>query len=158
MLKVGDRIRMINMPDDPNPIPPGEMGVVYRIAPFPEWTQVYVSWDSGRSLMLSIPPDVVEVVAGSLPGQTPTAILNMTPIGRYADGSPRYLFSTSFPSQGVRQVGGVHATPEAARAEGQAVLRAYERQDVHGNMGEVCGVVAVSGGYRAVINTYHSNT
>jgi hypothetical protein len=60
----GDRIRVIAMPEDPNPIPAGEMGTVQGSADFDDcsWRQVYVKWDSGRTLMLCIPPDVVEVV------------------------------------------------------------------------------------------------
>jgi hypothetical protein len=86
------------------------------------------------------------------------AILDMKPIGYYADGSPRYAFHTSFPSWGVRAVGEVFTTPEAAFEAGRQAVGQYERADVFGNMGQVCGVTAVEGGYRAVINTYHSNT
>jgi hypothetical protein len=62
-MKPGDRIRLISMPQDPNPIPVGETGTVQRIVPVDRsWDQVYVKWDNGRTLMLCIPPDVVEVV------------------------------------------------------------------------------------------------
>ncbi len=59
-LKVGDRVRLISMTDDPDPIPAGTIGTVAGVYPQCDWTQVDVDWDSGRSLMLSIPPDVVE--------------------------------------------------------------------------------------------------
>ncbi|XZE55116.1 DUF4314 domain-containing protein [Planctomycetaceae bacterium SH139] len=59
-LKAGDRIRLILMADDPNPIPVGTTGTVAGIYPQNGWTQVDVGWDNGRSLMLTIPPDVVE--------------------------------------------------------------------------------------------------
>ena len=59
-LKPGDRIRLISMTDDPDPIPTGTTGTVAGICPQSGWTQVDVKWDNGRSLMLSIPPDVVE--------------------------------------------------------------------------------------------------
>lgn len=88
-------------------------------------------------------------------------ILDMVPVGHYADGSPRYRFHTSFPSRGVRVVGGdAWEDPAAAQAIGASVVRAWEQRDPMGNMGEVCGVTWASadGGYRAVICLYHSNT
>ena len=60
--KVGDRIRLIHMPEDPDPIPTGSLGTVLAINPHPRWTQVEVDWDNGRRLMLSLPDDVVEIV------------------------------------------------------------------------------------------------
>ncbi|MTJ93895.1 MAG: hypothetical protein F8N36_13710 [Desulfovibrio sp.] len=85
-------------------------------------------------------------------------VLDMTRKGQYADGSPIYGFSTGFPSRGVRQVGEVHTTTLEAYQEGVKAVEQYQAADSYGNMGEVCGVTAVEGGYRAVINTYHSNT
>jgi hypothetical protein len=61
-MKPGDRIRLLAMPEDPNPIAVGELGTVVRISTIGPWDQVYVKWDSGRTLMLCIPPDVVELV------------------------------------------------------------------------------------------------
>jgi hypothetical protein len=66
-LKAGDRVRLISMADDPDPIPAGATGTVARVYPHSDWTQVDVDWDNGRSLMLSIPPDAVEVVDASDP-------------------------------------------------------------------------------------------
>ena len=65
-IKKGDRIRLISMPDDPNPIPVGTEGTV-RLTNDIDWagdkyTQVSVSWDNGRSLCLVMPPDQVEVI------------------------------------------------------------------------------------------------
>ncbi len=95
-------------------------------------------------------------------------ILDLTPIGRYADGSPRYRFSTSFPTSGVRAVGPAQPTPEHAYRVGKAILAAYEARDPLGNMGEVLGVVSVrtdgwaispeGAAFRGVVNLYHSNT
>ena len=59
-IKRSDRIRLISMTDDPNPIAAGTTGTVFGIYPHGDWTQVDVDWDSGRSLMLTIPPDVIE--------------------------------------------------------------------------------------------------
>ncbi|MBK1669100.1 hypothetical protein CKO28_13760 [Rhodovibrio sodomensis] len=57
-LAVGDRIELIEMPDDPSPVAPGTQGTVTRIQPL--WDhriQLGVDWDSGRSLMLILPKD-----------------------------------------------------------------------------------------------------
>jgi hypothetical protein len=64
----GDRIRLIAMPDDPNPIPPGTTGTIKSVkqhgAGRDAWVQVEVEWDTGRKLMLSVPPDRLEVLPG----------------------------------------------------------------------------------------------
>ena len=62
-LKAGDRIRLVLMNDDPDPIPAGTIGTVVAVYPHGDWTQVDVDWEAGRSLMLSIPPDRVEKIA-----------------------------------------------------------------------------------------------
>jgi hypothetical protein len=62
-LKAGDRVRLVSMTDDPDPIPVGTTGTVAGVYPQRGWTQVDVDWDTGRSLMLSIPPDVVERIS-----------------------------------------------------------------------------------------------
>jgi hypothetical protein len=63
----GDRIRLIAMPDDPNPVPAGSTGTVTFVNEHGSgqraWLQIGVNWDSGRGLMLSVPPDEVEVLA-----------------------------------------------------------------------------------------------
>ena len=61
-LRTGDRIRLLSMPDDPDPIPVGTHGTVLRIRDLGEWFQVDVAWDDGRTLMLSLPPDQVEFI------------------------------------------------------------------------------------------------
>jgi hypothetical protein len=85
-------------------------------------------------------------------------ILDITPVGRYADGSPIYRFHTSFPTRAVRAAGDICPTPEEAIEHGREIVQRYERADPYGNMGEVLGVTEVGDGYRPVINTYHSNT
>ena len=47
----GDRIRMLHMPDDPNPIPAGSTGTVTRVTDGP-LGQISVHWDNGRTLNL----------------------------------------------------------------------------------------------------------
>ncbi len=64
--KIGDRIRLIEMPDDPNPISPGSEGVV---AGMRRWhalsteIQIAVKWDSGRTLAMIHPIDKFEVIS-----------------------------------------------------------------------------------------------
>ena len=60
--KVGDRIRLFHMPEDPDPIPVGSLGTVLAVHHHPGWTQVEVEWDNGRSLMLTIPDDLIEIL------------------------------------------------------------------------------------------------
>jgi len=60
-LRPGDRIRLIAMPDDPDPIPVGSTGTVTFVNEHGSgertWFQIGVDWDNGRNLMLSVPPD-----------------------------------------------------------------------------------------------------
>jgi hypothetical protein len=62
----GDRIQLVAMPNDLDPIPPGSLGTVQSVvehgAGREKWLQVEVEWDSGRRLMLSIPPDCIKVL------------------------------------------------------------------------------------------------
>jgi len=61
-VRAGDRIRLINMADDPDPIPAGSTGTVTRVT---EGTlaQIDVRWDdSGRSLSLVPGVDQFEVI------------------------------------------------------------------------------------------------
>ena len=64
----GDRIRLLAMYDDPNPILAGQLGTVVSVARHgsgqAEWLQLDVAWDNGRTLMLVSPPDVFEVIDG----------------------------------------------------------------------------------------------
>ena len=67
--KPGDRIRLIAMPDDPDPIPTGEVGTVIEVRRHGDgnnvWHQVDVEWDHGRTLMLTLPPDQIEILSDS---------------------------------------------------------------------------------------------
>ena len=64
--KPGDRIRLVAMPDDPDPIPTGEVGTVIEVMHHGDghdaWYQVHVQWDHGRTLMLTLPPDRFELL------------------------------------------------------------------------------------------------
>ncbi len=61
-LKKGDRIRLVSMPQDPDPIPVGALGTVVAVFDHRDWSQVDVKWDNGRSLMLTLPDDCVVIV------------------------------------------------------------------------------------------------
>ena len=66
-LRIGDRIRLIEMVDDPDPIPVGATGTVIGISHHDDdddelWHQIDVKWDQGRTLMLTLPPDRIEVL------------------------------------------------------------------------------------------------
>jgi hypothetical protein len=64
MVIKGDRIRLVHMPDDPDPIPPGTEGEVTSVNEVRSmgFTQIGVKWDNGRTLSLAVPPDVFSVV------------------------------------------------------------------------------------------------
>jgi hypothetical protein len=63
-LKAGDRIRLISMPDDPDPVPAGTEGTVIDTTGLNfrdmQQIQLTVKWDNGRSLSCVCPPDIVE--------------------------------------------------------------------------------------------------
>jgi len=60
----GDRIRLIKMTDDPNPIEPGTMGTVREIKTVDLFGEDYliVDWDNGRGLHLIVGLDEFEVI------------------------------------------------------------------------------------------------
>ncbi|AMB48314.1 DUF4314 domain-containing protein [Methylobacterium sp. AMS5] len=59
--KIGDRIRLIEMPNDPCPIPAGTEGIVSFVNETVR--QIGVKWDTGRSLILVIGVDRWEILA-----------------------------------------------------------------------------------------------
>lgn len=67
-LRIGDRIRLIEMVDDPDPIPVGATGTVMGISHHDDgddvWHQIDVDWDHGRTLMLVLPLDRIEIMDG----------------------------------------------------------------------------------------------
>ena len=60
--KAGDRIRLVAMPHDPDPIPAGSLGTAVAIYNHGHWAQIDVAWDNGRTLMLSLPDDCIAIV------------------------------------------------------------------------------------------------
>ena len=65
----GDRVRLLAMHDDPDPIPVGQMGIVVSVSRHgggqDAWHQIDVAWDNGRTLMLVSPPDMFEIIASN---------------------------------------------------------------------------------------------
>lgn len=64
--KTGDRVKLVFMPNDPDPIPPGTEGTV-RDVQHMDWghdkfSQVHIDWDNGRTLSCVVPPDFLEIV------------------------------------------------------------------------------------------------
>ena len=58
----GDRIRLLSMPDDPDPIPAGSTGTVVSVTTG-TFAQLEVEWDNGRSLALIPGVDQYEIIA-----------------------------------------------------------------------------------------------
>ena len=64
--KKGDRVRLVFMPNDPDPIPEGTEGTVLDVQHM-DWghdkfSQVSVKWDNGRGLSCVCPPDHLEII------------------------------------------------------------------------------------------------
>ena len=57
----GDRIRLLSMPDDPDPIPAGATGTVLSVTTG-AFAQVVVAWDLQRSLTLIPGIDRFEII------------------------------------------------------------------------------------------------
>jgi hypothetical protein len=62
VLRPGDRIELVSMLNDPNPIAPGTKGTVTFVTDLGSWVQVGVNWDNGRGLMLTLPEDKLKVL------------------------------------------------------------------------------------------------
>jgi hypothetical protein len=60
MARRGDRIRLLAMPDDPDPIPTGSTGTVIS-ATTGAFAQIDVEWDNGRTLALIPGVDQYEI-------------------------------------------------------------------------------------------------
>jgi hypothetical protein len=63
----GKRIRLLAMPEEPDPLPIGATGVVAVVHEFGGWQQIQVAWDAPnehRVLALVVPPDEYELLNG----------------------------------------------------------------------------------------------
>lgn len=59
--KVGDRVKLVKMGNDPDPIPVGTEGEVTHVQYIPSFkeTQIGVHWDNGRTLSVILPQDKI---------------------------------------------------------------------------------------------------
>lgn len=55
---IGKRIKMIEMVEDPNPIPNGTMGTIYNVG----YDVLNVKWDNGRNLGVVVNVDNFEII------------------------------------------------------------------------------------------------
>jgi hypothetical protein len=65
MWQQGDRIELVAMPDDPNPVRKGTRGTVREVMlEYPRYDQTVlaVDWDDGRTLNVVLPPDQIKLV------------------------------------------------------------------------------------------------
>lgn len=61
--KKGQRIQMLHMKDDPDPILPGTVGTITSVCLFNEdETILGVNWDNGRTLSVIVPIDWVRIL------------------------------------------------------------------------------------------------
>ncbi len=63
-VKPGDRIELISMANDPDPVPAGTLGTVVNVYKQDGWSQIDVDWDNGRALMLVTPEDRFRILEG----------------------------------------------------------------------------------------------
>jgi len=70
-IRKGDRIRLLHMPDDPDPIPAGSTGTIESVTEGP-LGQIWVRWDNGRSLALVPGVDRFEVIERGPEPEAPT--------------------------------------------------------------------------------------
>lgn len=66
-IQVGDKVRLLHMGEDPDPIPVGTTGRVKMVTDISfmrpnKEVQLVIAWDNGRSLSCICPPDLVEVL------------------------------------------------------------------------------------------------
>lgn len=63
MFEPGDRVRLVRMDDDPDPVPVGTEGTVTDVDVVDLgdgcYAQVSVDWDNGRTLSVATPPDLL---------------------------------------------------------------------------------------------------
>lgn len=64
-MKVGDRIKLVSMADDPDPIEAGATGTIDWLGePNMPHQQIGVEWDNGRSLILINGVDKFRIITG----------------------------------------------------------------------------------------------
>lgn len=85
-------------------------------------------------------------------------VIKLEPRGKYVDGTPFYDFHVPFGSGKIRALENSFPTIEEAEKDGKDYIANYERRSFPGGMGCVLGVVDNGGSYKAVVNTYYSNS
>ena len=68
-VKPNDRIRLISMPNDPDPVPAGSTGTVESVTSG-SLSQIWVNWDNGRSLAMIPGIDIFQLIQDSDPAPT----------------------------------------------------------------------------------------
>ena len=64
-MNVDDRVQLILMTKDADPIQAGEQGVITSIVDVGESIIVDVKWDNGRTLNCVLPPDMLNVIGNT---------------------------------------------------------------------------------------------
>ena len=64
MYKVGDYVELVEMGNDPDPIKPGQKGIIEEIRELTYFkqTQIWVNWEDGRNLAVILPEDKIKVL------------------------------------------------------------------------------------------------
>ena len=60
--KIGDRIELVRMGPDPDPIASGIKGTIDFVNVSSFGTQIGVDWDNGRKLMVVLPEDTIRKI------------------------------------------------------------------------------------------------
>lgn len=64
-LTTGDRIRVVEMPEEPDPLAEPATGIITAVNEHGDWVQYLVDWDAPnehRMLMPACPPDRLEKI------------------------------------------------------------------------------------------------
>jgi len=64
MFKVGDKVELVHMGVDPDPINVGQRGIIEEIREllYFKQTQIWIKWDDGRTLAVVLPEDSIKVL------------------------------------------------------------------------------------------------
>ena len=61
-LSPGDKIKLVRMNGDPDPISVGSEGEVIEVRTYEKFAAIKIAWDDGRNLMMVCPPDDFDIV------------------------------------------------------------------------------------------------
>lgn len=91
--KAGDRIELVKMVDDPDPIAAGTQGTVKWVNDLGTFQQIDVEWDNGRTLMLTVPSDEFVVLD-----------FFVTQVPRPGQPTQRYLYGPMSEQQAIGEL------------------------------------------------------